>query len=138
MRDILNAFLVSKVVTKGFREDVVAHVCFGALSGLQYLHENGRIHRDIKCGNILLTRRGEVKLADFGVATQLQEGANERAKTFVGTPHWMAPEVISSEGNNGGGEEEKVRAVQTKGAKNSRDSRRRSAKGTTVKRTCGL
>ena len=107
VRDILNAFLVSKVVTKGFREDVVAYVCFGALSGLQYLHENGRIHRDIKCGNILLTRRGEVKLADFGVATQLQEGANERAKTFVGTPHWMAPEVISSEGNNGGGEEEK-------------------------------
>ena len=107
VRDILNAFLVSKVVNKGFREDVVAYVCFGALSGLQYLHENGRIHRDIKCGNILLTRRGEVKLADFGVATQLQEGANERAKTFVGTPHWMAPEVISSEGNNGGGEEEK-------------------------------
>ena len=107
VRDILNAFLVSKVVTKGFREDVVAYVCFGALSGLQYLHENGRIHRDIKCGNILLTRRGEVKLADFGVATQLQEGANERAKTFVGTPHWMAPEVISSEGNNGGEEEEK-------------------------------
>ncbi|CAL6405993.1 unnamed protein product [Bathycoccus prasinos] len=108
VRDILNAFLVSKVVNKGFREDVVAYVCFGALSGLQYLHENGRIHRDIKCGNILLTRRGEVKLADFGVATQLQEGANERAKTFVGTPHWMAPEVISSEGNNNGnGEEEK-------------------------------
>ena len=41
VRDILNAFLVSKVVTKGFREDVVAYVCFGALSGLQYLHENG-------------------------------------------------------------------------------------------------
>ena len=117
VRDILNAFLVSKVVNKGFREDVVAYVCFGALSGLQYLHENGRIHRDIKCGNILLTRRGEVKLADFGVATQLQEGANERAKTFVGTPHWMAPEVISSEGNNGGGGEEKSTSGKEKRSK---------------------
>jgi serine/threonine protein kinase len=117
VRDILNAFLVSKVVNKGFREDVVAYVCFGALSGLQYLHENGRIHRDIKCGNILLTRRGEVKLADFGVATQLQEGANERAKTFVGTPHWMAPEVISSEGNNGGGGEEKSNSGKDKRSK---------------------
>lgn len=117
VRDILNAFLVSKVVNKGFREDVVAYVCFGALSGLQYLHENGRIHRDIKCGNILLTRRGEVKLADFGVATQLQEGANERAKTFVGTPHWMAPEVISSEGNNGGGGEEKSNSGTDKRSK---------------------
>lgn len=117
VRDILNAFLVSKVVNKGFREDVVAYVSFGALSGLQYLHENGRIHRDIKCGNILLTRRGEVKLADFGVATQLQEGANERAKTFVGTPHWMAPEVISSEGNNGGGGEEKSTSGKEKRSK---------------------
>ena len=122
VRDILNAFLVSKVVNKGFREDVVAYVCFGALSGLQYLHENGRIHRDIKCGNILLTRRGEVKLADFGVATQLQEGANERAKTFVGTPHWMAPEVISSEGNNGGEEEKSTSGKEKRSKEFSRPS----------------
>jgi len=98
VRDALNAR------TEGFREDVIAYVCDCALSGLQYLHEHGRIHRDIKCGNILLTRDGEVKLGDFGVATQLQEGANERAKTFVGTPHWMAPEVISSEGGGSGGD----------------------------------
>ena len=122
VRDILNAFLVSKVVNKGFREDVVAYVCFGALSGLQYLHENGRIHRDIKCGNILLTRRGEVKLADFGVATQLQEGANERAKTFVGTPHWMAPEVISSEGNNGREEEKSTSGKEKRSKEFSRPS----------------
>ena len=96
VRDVLNAR------TEGLREEGVAYVCDCALSGLNYLHQSGRIHRDIKCGNILLTRDGEVKLADFGVATQLQEDANERAKTFVGTPHWMAPEVISSDGGGGG------------------------------------
>ena len=53
---------------EGLREEGVAYVCDCALSGLNYLHQSGRIHRDIKCGNILLTRDGEVKLADFGAA----------------------------------------------------------------------
>lgn len=111
VRDILNSLMIVSVHESrssssdnnnrrvGFREDVIAFVCDECLKGLQYLHERGRLHRDIKCGNILLTRDGRVKLADFGVATQLGE-RNMKAKTFVGTPHWMAPEVISESAND--------------------------------------
>lgn len=69
--------------------DEIAAICHGALLGLSYLHSHDRIHRDIKAGNILLTERGGVKLADFGSAT-----SRSPANSFVGTPFWMAPEVI--------------------------------------------
>uniref|UniRef100_A0A8C4NSS3 Mitogen-activated protein kinase kinase kinase kinase 2 n=1 Tax=Dicentrarchus labrax TaxID=13489 RepID=A0A8C4NSS3_DICLA len=70
------------------------------INGLYHLHETGKMHRDIKGANILLTERGDVKLADFGVAAEISASVAKR-KSFIGTPYWMAPEVAAVEKKGG-------------------------------------
>lgn len=74
-------------------EECIRAACAGIVLGLEYLHKKEVCHRDIKCGNVLLTNDGHVKLADFGVSAELTNTINKR-KTVVGSPFWMAPEVI--------------------------------------------
>ncbi|OTB00843.1 hypothetical protein M426DRAFT_15069 [Hypoxylon sp. CI-4A] len=80
-----------------FPENLVGVYMTQVLQGLQYLHDQGVIHRDIKGANILTTKDGKVKLADFGVSTSTLAGPDKEAQV-VGTPYWMAPEIIELSG----------------------------------------
>lgn len=83
------------ICDKTLDEDQIAAVMKPSLQGLAYLHKMKKIHRDIKSGNILLNHAGDCKLADFGVSAELTTTLAKH-KTMIGTPYWMAPEVLQS------------------------------------------
>lgn len=81
-----------KLKITGLPEPAIAYVLSGTLKGLEYLHKQHKIHRDIKGGNILVNNKGEIKLADFGITAMLNKTWGRR-NTFIGSPYWMAPEM---------------------------------------------
>ena len=97
--ELMNGGKLTDLIEEGykFKEEEVSFIMKEALKGLLYLHKTGRIHRDIKSDNVLLNTDGRVKLGDFGFCAMISEGRAAKRKTVVGTPYWMAPEVIKGD-----------------------------------------
>ncbi|CAG0915362.1 unnamed protein product [Notodromas monacha] len=81
---------------KALNEKQIQYLCKHMLEALDFLHKHKIIHRDLKAGNVLLTMSGGVKLADFGVSAK-NKYTLQKHDTFIGTPYWMAPEVVQCE-----------------------------------------
>lgn len=88
---------ILQVIPRNLTQNEIQRIITDCLMGLEFLHQNGKIHRDIKAGNIVLTTNGVSKLVDFGVSGQLTEHTIKR-NTLTGTPYWIAPELLLDEG----------------------------------------
>ncbi|XP_067940780.1 serine/threonine-protein kinase pakA-like isoform X6 [Watersipora subatra] len=79
------------------KEDIIAGIIQPCVKALAYVHEQNIIHRDIKSDNVLVGSNGVVKIIDFGAGAKVWSSKTEKRKTHIGTPYWMAPEVIKGE-----------------------------------------
>lgn len=94
MKQLLNKFFVNGIKDEEFLATIIKDI----LLGLEYLHKNRIIHRDIKCDNILITTKSQIQIADLGsIGHMIDNGRHCTRKTFVGSPYWMAPEVLEQQ-----------------------------------------
>ncbi len=85
-------------IEKGMKTDTIVKTFAQICSALSFAHEKGIVHRDIKPDNVLLTKEGDIKLADFGVAKMHGETAGEaKHNALVGTPLYVSPEQLRGE-----------------------------------------
>ncbi|KAJ9453156.1 Serine/threonine-protein kinase pakA [Diplonema papillatum] len=97
--ELMNGGKLTDIIEEGYRftENQLAFVVIEVLKGIAYLHRTGRMHRDIKSDNVLISTDCRIKLADFGFCAMISEGNSSKRRSVVGTPYWMAPEVIKGD-----------------------------------------
>ena len=88
-----------KSIDKYFSEEIILKYFYQICQGINYIHSQNVIHRDIKSQNIFLMKSGEIKIGDFGIAKALSK-TKSNAMTIIGTPYYFSPEIINGDPYN--------------------------------------